>query len=62
MIDLRGAATIKLMIIQLLICLYAIPVHAVDVAGFTPDKQVTYKTVGETELKLHIFNPSGHKS
>lgn len=27
-----------------------------------PDKQVVYKTVDETDLKLHIFNPEGHKS
>ena len=26
-----------------------------------PDKQVVYKTVGEAELNLHIFNPKGHK-
>jgi len=27
----------------------------------TPDKQVVYKTVGKTELKLHFFNPKGHE-
>jgi len=27
-----------------------------------PTKIVTYKTVGDVELKLHIFNPKGHKS
>lgn len=26
------------------------------------DKQVVYKTVGETELRLHVFNPEGHMS
>lgn len=28
----------------------------------TPDKQVTYKNVGDVRLKLHIFNPDGHKA
>jgi alpha-L-fucosidase/acetyl esterase/lipase len=27
----------------------------------TPDRSVVYKTVGEVSLKLHIFNPPGHK-
>lgn len=26
-----------------------------------PERQVVYKTVGTTELKLHVFNPEGHK-
>lgn len=34
---------------------------ALEIAGFSPDTQVVYKTVGETELKLHIFNPPGHQ-
>ena len=45
----------------LLICLYAIPAYSLDVEGFVPDRQVTYKTVGETELKLHIFTPADYK-
>ncbi len=43
------------------ICLYAIPAYSVDVEGFSPDKRITYKTVGETELKLHVFTPSNYK-
>ena len=31
-------------------------------AGPTPDEQKTYKKVGDVELKLHIFNPEGHKA
>lgn len=27
-----------------------------------PDEWLVYKTVGETELKLHVFNPEGHTS
>jgi acetyl esterase/lipase len=27
----------------------------------SPDKEVVYKEIGQTELKLHIFNPVGHK-
>ena len=30
--------------------------------AINPDKQVVYKTVDEIELRLHIFNPVGHKS
>ncbi len=26
----------------------------------SPDKQVSYKDLGDSELKLHIFNPEGH--
>ena len=45
----------------LLICLYAIPAYSLEVESFVPDKQVTYKVVGETDLKLHIFTPADHK-
>jgi acetyl esterase/lipase len=27
-----------------------------------PTKQVVYKTVGDVELKMHIFEPAGHKA
>ena len=30
-------------------------------AGPTPDELKTYKKIGGVELKLHIFNPEGHK-
>ena len=30
-------------------------------AGPTPDELTTYKKIGGVELKLHIFNPEGHK-
>ena len=29
--------------------------------SIVPDKTVTYKTLGDTKLKLHVFNPQGHK-
>jgi hypothetical protein len=29
--------------------------------GFVPDHETAYKTVGETDRKLHIFNPEGHE-
>ena len=35
---------------------------ALDVEGFTPDAKPVYKTVGDTQLRLHIFNPKGHKA
>lgn len=28
-----------------------------DSAAFLPDREVTYKTVGDVELKLHVFDP-----
>jgi acetyl esterase/lipase len=34
-----------------------ISVHSREVAGFTPDREVVYKHVDNTELKLHIFDP-----
>jgi acetyl esterase/lipase len=40
----------------------AIPAQALDVKGFTPDEEIVYKTVGDTELKLHIFKPEAHKA
>ena len=45
----------------ILICLYSIPAYSVDVEGFSPDRRITYKTVGETELKLHVFTPSDYR-
>ena len=41
--------------------LCALTAYLSDVSGFTPDKKVVYKTVGTTELKLHIFAPPGHE-
>ncbi|HAV12646.1 MAG TPA: peptidase S9 [Opitutae bacterium] len=34
--------------------------HSAEDKVFKPDVSVVYKTIGETSLKLHIFNPSGH--
>lgn len=36
--------------------------YALEIKGFEPDASVIYKTVGETELKLHIFYPEGHEA
>jgi len=35
-----------------------------SVAGAAPEpsKKTTYKKIGDVELKLHIFNPKGHKA
>jgi len=30
------------------------------VEGFTPDKEVVYKTIGDVELKISVFSPSDH--
>jgi len=31
--------------------------NALEVEGFTPDKEVVYKTIGDVQLKLSIFTP-----
>ncbi len=31
-------------------------------AEFQPDEKVTYKTVGDVTLQLHVFKPAGHKA
>jgi acetyl esterase/lipase len=36
--------------------------YALEVQGFSPDKTVVYKTIGDVELKMNIFNPAGWKS
>ncbi|MGB7348048.1 MAG: alpha/beta hydrolase [Pirellulaceae bacterium] len=30
-------------------------------ANYKPDREVVYKTVGDVELKLHVFEPQGHQ-
>ncbi|MGJ8649644.1 MAG: alpha/beta hydrolase [Opitutaceae bacterium] len=39
----------------------AIPL-LLSAADYTPDEKIVYKTVGETELKLHLFKPEGLKA
>lgn len=29
---------------------------------YAPDREVVYKTIGEVELKLHVFEPAGHQA
>ncbi|MCH7919661.1 MAG: PQQ-binding-like beta-propeller repeat protein [Planctomycetes bacterium] len=43
-----------------LIC--SVAAYALEVKGFEPDRTITYKRVGETELTLDVFLPPGHKS
>ncbi len=38
--------------------LSALSTYALEVEGFTPDKEVVYKTIGDVELKISIFEPS----
>lgn len=35
---------------------------AVETRGFTPDASMTYKTVGDKQLELHLFTPEGHSA
>lgn len=40
--------------------LIAFSVYALEVEGFTPDREVVYKTVGDVQLKLYLFTPPRH--
>ena len=44
------------------IFLFVIACSASFAAVAIPDEQKIYKKVGNIELKLHIFNPDGHKA
>ena len=46
--------------IHLIAFMFLAPIstHAREANGPTPDREVVYKTVGQTELKLKIFTPS----
>ena len=48
---------IKKLFCFLLLLTFAMSIYALEVEGFTPDKEVGYKTVGDVELKLSIFTP-----
>jgi acetyl esterase len=52
---------VKYFYITLLLVLFAPSAYSLEVKGITPDKSPVYKTVEKTELKLHIFEPKGHK-
>jgi len=45
----------------MLVTACSLSAHALENKGFIPDKSLEYKTIGETKLKLHIFNPEVHK-
>lgn len=52
-------------VIDVVVCLFmlsAVRGDALNIEGFKPDKSLVYKTVGEVTLKLHVFNPEGHKT
>jgi acetyl esterase/lipase len=44
--------------ICLCVCLLSSICFALNIQGFAPDTTVTYKTVGDIQLKLHVFYPS----
>ena len=46
--------------LSLLLLWPAFSVHALKIEGFTPDESIVYKTIGEDELKLHVFYPENH--
>lgn len=50
-----GPRLVPLFLLSILFCATGKDINA-------PDRIVTYKTIGETELKLHIFTPEGYKT
>ncbi|GAA4456911.1 alpha/beta hydrolase [Novipirellula rosea] len=53
----------SLLLLSVLSVSVSIPAaFALETKGFSPDKQPVYKTVGDTELKLHVFEPADHKA
>ena len=47
--------------IVLLLLLCVLPAYSLEIKGVLPDKEIVYKTVEKTELKLHVFLPANHK-
>jgi len=45
-----------------LLCVFAVLGDLMPVNGFEPDRTLVYKKIDDTELKLHIFNPEGHRA
>lgn len=45
-----------------LIFLCALMLSALSAQEFEPDQRLLYKTVGDTELALHVFNPEDHSA
>ena len=52
----------RVMTIITVLLLPALAGFALETEGFSPDQTLTYKTINNTELKLHIFNPPGHQT
>lgn len=48
-------------IMSAFIVLHALPVYSLEIEGSKPDTSVAYKTIGDTILKLHVFNPKEHQ-
>ena len=52
----------KIKIISIiLVTIVSITVFAIEIEKITPDTNVTYKTVNDVELKIHIFYPQNHQ-
>lgn len=51
----------KFLFMAMLLLSFAPSGYSIEVKGFTPNKSLVYKTIDETELKLHVFAPEGHK-
>ncbi len=48
--------------VSVFVALCTLSAYALEIKGFEPSKEVLYKAVGETELKLHVFTPEGHRA
>lgn len=50
----------KTLLILVMLSLSGSLAYAAD--EFAPDRVVTYKVIGDVELKMHVFEPAGHKA
>lgn len=48
--------------VLLILLVFAGTGFALEIKGIAPDRVVTYKRIGDVELKLHVFNPPGLKA
>ncbi len=56
MIALKHLSVVTLLLI------FAPSAYSLEVKGIKPNQSIVYKTLGKTELKLHVFTPEGHQA
>jgi len=58
----RKIVSFGLNLLVLVTAAWLLPADVVFAQKFQPDKKVVYKTVGDVELELHIFEPANHQA